>query len=126
MKKPIVCSVILLAFAHGPAQAFSVPLRVSNALSACVNIHITDTSIHNNMVLASTTFQLNKSIAECGCRSALVGYDSMTSVNTAAQVLQKGLIGVNRSGNKTLVLASEQTLIADREILLQFHCAPDL
>src|SRR5690606_21514801 len=108
------CSIALLALGNGPALAGAVPLNISNALSACVTIHITDTSIHANMLLANTVLQLRKPIGECGCRSALVSYDSVTSVNTAQQVLQNGLIGINKSGSKTLVLASEQALVADK------------
>ena len=126
MKKCITCSIALLALINGPALARDVPFSITNALSACVTIHIRDTSMHADMLLANTVFQLRKPIGECGCRSALVSYDSITSVNTEQQVLQNGLIGINKSGNKTLVLASEQALVVDQEIQLQFHCAPAL
>lgn len=126
MKKRSACAIVLLASINEPAPAHDVPLNIQNTLAACVSILIKDTSIHANMVLANTIFQLRKSIGECGCRSSLVSYNSVTSVNTAQQVLQNGLIGINKSGNKILVLASEQALAADKEIQLRFHCAPAL
>ncbi len=126
MKKRSACAIGLLALINGPALARDVQFSISNALSACVAIHIRDTSLHASMLLADTIFQLRKSIGECGCRSALVSYDSVTRVNTAQQILQTGLIGLNNSGNKTLVLASEQALVADKQIQLRFHCAPAL
>jgi hypothetical protein len=126
MRKLIACSIAMLALINGPVQAGDVPLKISNALSACVTIHITDTSVHANMLLADTVFQLRKPIGECGCRSALVSYDTVTSVNAAQQVLQNGLIGITKSDNKTLVLASEQPLVAAKQLQLRFHCAPAL
>ncbi|HLU03599.1 MAG TPA: DUF2195 family protein [Advenella sp.] len=126
MRKRIACAVLSLALINGPALANDIALNIGNELSACVAIHIKNTSIYDNMVLADTVFQLRKSIGECGCRSALVSYDSITSVNTAQQVLQNGLIGITRSGSKTLVLASEQTLIADKQMQLRLRCAPAL
>lgn len=126
MKKRIACSIALLALINGLALAREVPFSISNALSACVTIHIRDTSLHANMLVANTVFQLRKPIGECGCRSALVSYGSVTTVNTAQQVLQNGLIGIDKSGRKTLVLASEQALVADKAIQLRFHCAPAL
>jgi len=126
MRKRIAGSIVLLVLTQGSALAHSVPVRINNALSSCVSIHITDTTVRDNMVLANTAFRVRKPISECGCRSALVGYSSATSVNTAEQVLQNGLLAVSRSGNKKLVLASEQALIADRQLQLQFQCAPAL
>lgn len=126
MRKRIACAVFSLALINGPALANDISVNIGNELSACVAIHIKNTSIYDNMVLADTVFQLRKSIGECGCRSALVSYDSITSVNTAQQVLQNGLIGITRSGSKTLVLASEQTLIADKQMQLRLRCAPAL
>jgi hypothetical protein len=126
MKKRIVCSIVWLALVNGPAFAHDLTLHIRNELSACVAIHIVDTSIHANMVLANTAFQLRKSIGECGCRSALVSYASVISVNTAQQVLQNGLISISKSGNRTLVLASEQALVAGKEMQLRFNCAPAL
>lgn len=126
MKKSIICPIMLLALVHAQALAHNVSLNIHNTLSACVAIYIRDTSIHANMLLANTVFQLRKPIGECGCRSALVSYDSVTTVNTAQQVLQNGLIGISKSGNKTLALASEQALVTDRQIQLQFRCAPAL
>lgn len=126
MRKPVAGSIVLLVLTQGAALAQRVPVHINNALSSCVSIHITDTTVRDNIVLADTAFQLRKSIAECGCRSALVSYNSATSVNTVAQVLQGGLIAVKSSGNKTLVLASEQALLGDSELQLQFQCAPAL
>ena len=126
MKKPVVCSIVVLALTQGAALAHRVTVHINNALSSCVSIHIKNTKVQDNMVLANTTFQLHQPIAECGCRSALVGYNSVTSVNTVVQVMQSGLIGVKRSGNQTLVLASEQALIGDGELQLQLQCAPAL
>ncbi len=126
MGKRIIRLIVLLAFINGPALAHDVSLNIRNALSACVAIHVRDTSIHDDMLLADTVFQLRKPIGECGCRSALVSYGSVTRLNTAQQVLQNGLIGIGKSDNKTLVLASEQALVADKQIQLQFHCASGL
>ncbi|HBP28726.1 MAG TPA: hypothetical protein DD666_04855 [Advenella kashmirensis] len=54
-------------------------------------------------------------MGECGCCFALVSYDSVASVNTAQQVLKNGRLGISKSGNKTLVLASEPALVADKD-----------
>lgn len=126
MKKTIACSLLSLALVNGPAPAHNTSVRISNTLSACVAVHIRETFIHDNMIVAGTDFRLLNSIGDCGCHSALAEYDSITSVNTAQQVLQNGLINIGKSGSKTLVLASEPALVANRDIQLRVYCAPAL
>ena len=126
MKKWLTCASAALLLLNVPAVAHAVTVQIHNELSACTAIHTEASSIEGNGVQVRTVFQLRNSLADCGCRSALANYTSVTYINGAPQLLQHGLLGLKKSGEKTLVLASEATLIANNKIQLRFNCAPAL
>lgn len=101
-------------------------LAFQNELSACVTITTTEISTQSNVVLANTSLQLSKPIGACGCFSALATYTSSVRRDGVQEVLQEGVIGIKRSGQKTLVLATEPALAADEKVHVRLACARPL
>jgi hypothetical protein len=97
-----------------------------NELSACAVIKVNKTSTQGNVVVASTTVQLQKLIGECGCLSALVTYTSTVDRGGVQQTLQQGLVSLKNGGDKTLVLATEPALVANKEVKVRLACTGPL
>nr|WP_229517241.1 DUF2195 family protein [Massilia oculi] len=97
-----------------------------NELAACVTIKTITTATASNVVLANTNIQLRKSIGECGCLSALAVYISSVGRGGVQQILQEGLIRLDRDGEKTFVLATEPRLIEKKAVQVRLFCAPPL
>ncbi|MEP7456274.1 DUF2195 family protein [Phyllobacterium sp. SB3] len=112
----------ILCSAAAAAQAGGVAFQ--NELAVCVTVKAVKTVTETNVVSVSTSFQLHKSIGDCGCYSALATYKSSVDLGGVREVLQEGVITIKNDGTKTLVLASEPALIANRKIQVQLTCAP--
>lgn len=97
-----------------------------NDLSRCMAIEATKTWADSNVVLANTVVQLHKPIGECGCTSALVTYTSSVDRGNARQALQEGVIGLKSGGEKTLVLATEPALVANKKVTIRLSCTGPL
>ncbi len=94
-----------------------------NRLAACVTVKAAETETITNLVSVRTSFQLYKPIGDCGCFSARAAYISSVNIGGAREVLQQGVIVINKNATKSLVLASEPGLAANREIQIQLTCA---
>jgi hypothetical protein len=117
---------MLLTFGAASVFAHADPVVFQNGLSACVMIKTIKTSMEFNIALADTRVQLRKPISECGCFSALATYTSSVNRGGVRQVLQEGVIGLKSSGEKTLVLATEPTLVANKEVQVRLACSGPL
>ncbi|MEP7453993.1 DUF2195 family protein [Phyllobacterium sp. SB3] len=116
-------AVLSAMFCSAPAAADTGSVALQNELAACVMVKAKKTVTETNVVSASASFQLHKSIGECGCYSALATYKSSVDLGGVREVLQEGVITIKNDGTKTLVLASEPALIANRKIQVQLTCA---
>ncbi|MBB5704469.1 hypothetical protein FHS76_004387 [Ochrobactrum daejeonense] len=94
-----------------------------NKLAACVTVKAAETETKTNLISVKTSFQLFKPIGDCGCFSARVAYMSSINIGGVREVLQQGVIVINKNATKSLVLASEPGLAANREIQIQLTCA---
>ncbi|MCK4207579.1 DUF2195 family protein [Brucella pituitosa] len=94
-----------------------------NRLAACVRVKAAETETITNLVSVRTSFQLYKPIGDCGCFSARAAYMSSVNIGGVREVLQQGVIVINKNATKSLVLASEPGLAANREIEVQLTCA---
>ena len=116
--------LIALGAAVSSAHAKQVVFR--NELLQCVTIETTGIWTESNLVLANTLIQIRKPIGECGCLSALAAYASSVDREKTRQTLQEGVIGLKSGGEKTLVLATEPALVADKKITVRLSCAGPL
>ncbi|MBB4095908.1 hypothetical protein GGQ79_004461 [Ochrobactrum pecoris] len=58
--------------------------------------------------------------------SALVNYTASVDINGIRQKLQQGIISLAREGDRTLILASDQNLIAGKDVRVELPCAGPL
>lgn len=101
-------------------------VRFQNELAACITIKLRDTARESNVVVANTSIHVLKPIGECGCLSALASYVSSVNRGGVQQTLQQGLIGLIGGGEKSLVLATEPSLVANKEVRVRLACAGPL
>lgn len=125
MRNFFVCTA-LIASASLAYESQADPVIFQNELSGCLTIKMTKMSTDSNIVFANVAIILQKSISECGCKSALATYTSSVSRDGAQQTLQQGLLGLKSGGDKTLVLATEPALVASKQIKVGLACAAPL
>ncbi|WHS30177.1 DUF2195 family protein [Brucella sp. NM4] len=108
------------------ASSEAVEIDLQNGLSACVDLKPGQVKRQANIVSFDARFNLHRSIGMCGCMSALVNYTASVDVNGIRQKLQQGIISLAREGDKTLILASDQNLIAGQDVRVELSCAGPL
>lgn len=123
MRHLIRGAVLSAMFCSVAVAANAGSIAFQNKLAACVTVDATRIVTEGNVVSASASFQLQKPIGECGCFSAQANYTSSVDLGGVREVLQEGVIAINNDGTKTLVLASEPALVANKEIQVQLTCA---
>lgn len=64
------CSCLALA-------SNSPDIRISNAVSECLEVSPGDSLVHNNVVLLDARLSVIKSVGYCGCKSANLSYYSI-------------------------------------------------
>ncbi|MEJ5023087.1 DUF2195 family protein [Ochrobactrum vermis] len=120
----IIYGVVLSAWFCGIAVAEDVPgIAFENKLAACVTVTGEKSVVKANVLSVKAHFQIHKPIGDCGCFSARVAYSSSIDMEGVPEFLQQGIIPINKDAVKTLVLASEASLVGDREINVQLVCA---
>ncbi|OOL15561.1 hypothetical protein BRY73_18965 [Ochrobactrum sp. P6BS-III] len=111
----------------GPAASGGVvEIDLQNGLSACVDLKPGQVKRQANIVSFDARFNLHRSIGMCGCMSALVNFTASVDVNGIRQKLQQGIISLAREGDRTLILASDQNLIAGKDVRVELSCAGPL
>ncbi|MBA8841677.1 DUF2195 family protein [Ochrobactrum sp. RH2CCR150] len=120
-------AVFLCAISAGQAASGdAVEIDLQNGLSACVDLKPGQVKRQANIVSFDARFNLHRSIGVCGCMSALVNYTASVDVNGIRQKLQQGIISLAREGDRTLILASDQNLIAGKDVRVELSCAGPL
>ncbi|HTK02728.1 MAG TPA: DUF2195 family protein [Bordetella sp.] len=113
-----------LAIVAAPAHAAG-GVTLENRLQACVAIQPDMRTVEHGVALQGVTLDVRKPIGECGCKSAIMSYASQVVLAGGARSpLQQGQLNAAGSGPRTVVLASDTTLVADRPLTLTFECAP--
>ncbi|MBA8845748.1 MULTISPECIES: DUF2195 family protein [Brucella/Ochrobactrum group] len=108
------------------ASSEAVKIDLQNGLSACVDLKAGQVRRQANIVSFDARFNLHRSIGMCGCMSALVNYTASVDVNGIRQKLQQGIISLAREGDRTVILASDQNLIAGKDVRVELSCAGPL
>lgn len=120
-------AVFLCAISAGQAASGdAVEIDLQNGLSSCVDLKPGQVKRQANIVSFDARFNLHQSIGLCGCMSALVNFTASVDVNGIRQKLQQGIISLAREGDKTLILASDQNLIAGQDVRVELSCAGPL
>lgn len=120
-------NLILIILASSCAVANdSGAIKINNQLSACISV--TNKAITKEGIISVFSFDLevDKPIAECGCKSALGSYAVYTATKGYTSYIIGGKVGFVTSARKYLPLSAEENLINKRELIIKFNCAqPD-
>ncbi|MBB4096023.1 DUF2195 family protein [Ochrobactrum pecoris] len=123
MQGLIYGTVLSALLCNAATAADTGGVAFQNELAACVTVKASETETKTNLVSVKTNFQLSKPIGDCGCFSARAAYMSSVNIGGVREVLQQGVIVISKNATKSLVLASEPGLAANREIQIQLTCA---
>lgn len=104
----------------------AVEIDLQNGLSACVDLKLGQVKRQANIVSFDARLSLHQSIGSCGCMPALVNFTASVEVNGIRQKLQRGIISLARGGDRTLILASDQNLIAGKDVRVELSCTGPL
>ena len=119
-------AVLAASFAGAAFASDGQPVAIRNDLAACVTIRPMPSRTDGNIVSAHADFELHRPISACGCFSALVTYASSVDIGGSRQTVQQGLMIIDESTAKMLVIATEPSLVAGRQVRLRFACSPPL
>jgi len=101
-------------------------LTIDNQLSQCISIADTKVDTEGKIPVLSFHLQIDKHIAECGCKSALGSYTVFSQREEYTSFIIGGKVGFSKTEEKYLPLAADQKLIDKRKIVVRFSCAqPD-
>ncbi|WP_374788796.1 DUF2195 family protein [Brucella oryzae] len=125
-RKPLfksLVAVFVCAISAGHAVSGDVvEIDLQHGLSACVDLKPGQVKRQANIVSFDARFILHRSIGMCGCMSALVNYTASVEVNGIRQKLQQGIISLAGEGDRRLILASDQNLIAGKDVRVELSC----
>lgn len=120
----LIYGVVLTASFCGVAGAEDVGgVAFENKLAECVTVTGENAVLKANAITVKAHFQLHRPIGDCGCFSARAVYTSSVAIERVQEMLQQGIIPINKDVVKTLVLASEASLVGNRKINVQLTCA---
>ncbi|MHC5232972.1 DUF2195 family protein [Brucella sp. LJL56] len=120
----LISGVVPLALLCGVAGAADAGgIAFENKLAGCVTVTGEKAVVKEAAISVKTRFQFHKPIGDCGCFSARAVYTSSVDIGGERELLQQGIIVSNKNMTKTLVLASDVTLVGDRTIHVQLNCA---
>ncbi|MEI8571417.1 DUF2195 family protein [Methylomonas sp. LW13] len=113
--------IVSCAIANEPES-----IQLNNQLSACIAVNDIQTSIENGIPVLSFDAKIIKSIAECGCKSALGSYSVMAKMAEYQSYIIVGKVAFTKSEHKYWPLSAEQGLIDKRKLEIVLSCAqPD-
>lgn len=123
MFKLIYCAV-LLASICGVARAEDAGgIAFENKLASCVTVKNEPPVSIANAITVITRLQIHDPIGNCGCFSARATYTSSIAVDGVQEVLQQGVLLIDKDAVKTLTIASEARLARGHKINIQLTCA---
>ncbi|NJD08535.1 MAG: DUF2195 family protein [Methylococcaceae bacterium] len=114
---------ILTGFMAANCFATANEASIRNDLKGCVDLQPGQTEQVGNLVVLNAKITINKSIADCGCKSALVTYRSYTKQEWGNRLLQSGVFGLRESTETKFVLASEKKLLSSGPTILEISCS---
>jgi hypothetical protein len=98
-------------------------IRINNQLSACISVANKAITKEGIISVFSFDLEVEKPIAECGCKSALGSYAVYSSTKDYTSYIIGGKVGFMTSARKYLPLSVEENLINKRELIIEFSCA---
>lgn len=108
-------------------------VRINKMLTGCVTVRLGEYQNHGNITMVKANVDVHRSIAECGCKSAMLQYSAFTPVfhprmpgKTRAELLRiTGRIGALSSREVLLVTSADNNVHPTHEsLLIEFGCAP--
>jgi hypothetical protein len=101
-------------------------IKINNQLSACISVANKAITKEGMISVFSFDLEVEKPIAECGCKSTLGSYAVYSSTKDYASYIIGGKVGFMTSARKYLPLSVEESLINKGELIIEFSCArPD-
>ncbi|WP_025091216.1 DUF2195 family protein [Brucella intermedia] len=120
----LIYGVVLTATFCEVARAEDVGgVDFENKLAECVTVTGKHAVVEGNAITVETRFQLQEPIGDCGCFSARAGYTSSIDIDGGQEVIQQGVLLVDKDAVKTLIIASEARLVGDQKIKVRLACA---
>lgn len=103
---------------------------VDNQVADCVQLALRDVVGAGTVALARAQLTSRKSLADCGCKSALLGYWVVETVGDAPDLIElervSGRVGL-KSGEERLVsfvLSTDSAIAYSGPLALRIGCAP--
>lgn len=116
---------ILLISACATANG-SRHITVQSDLAECATIENKKILKKGAFPVLSYDLKVHKSIAECGCKSALGVYSVYYLGDGFKSHIMSGKVGFLDSSPKEVPLSAEERLISNRDLIVEFSCAlPD-
>jgi hypothetical protein len=125
-------SFILLLFVVSCTTASGQePVKLNNTLSHCVEISGMKITAEGKIPVLSFDLKVNKSIGECGCKSAVGSYTvyairkghELGAPEEYKLLLIHGDVSLRSSEHKYLPLAAEQWLINKEKLEVEICCS---
>ncbi|MCX8281505.1 DUF2195 family protein [Phyllobacterium sp. 0TCS1.6C] len=124
MRKFITAAIFVQLVCGSAFGASGKSVTIDNQLAACVKVDAGKPVVTANLLRVDADFQLNSSIAECGCKSALAAYVSSVEQGGRQLIVQQGTFGLTAGGRRELVLATDAASFTDGQFTIQLACAP--
>lgn len=100
--------------------------RLENQLAACVMIEKQTATWLGDVPILELRYELAKSTAECGCKSALSAYASYAEVPDGERYLVGGPVTLSGDDSINLPLAADADLLGDSALRVSLGCeSPD-
>jgi len=101
-------------------------VKLNNQLSACISVSDMQILTDSRIPTLSFNVKIKKSIAKCGCKSALGAYSVFSQMTEYQSYIIGGKISFAKSEHKYLPLSAEQSLINKKKLEVIFSCSrPD-
>lgn len=120
-------SALLLLLASGVSADSRDTPEIENHISACVALSgVEKRTEPSGLQVLGLRVGITQSLAECGCKSALVAYTVFAKMDGYRSYIIGGKLLLAQSGTKQLPLSADPDLINDKPLAVSFSCAqPD-
>jgi hypothetical protein len=115
--------LFLLLSSSSATASDSDNVKIENNLSACISISDVKKNTEEEIPVISFYLHVNKSIAECGCKSALGAYTVLSQLAGYNSYILGGKVGLSESGHKQVPLSAEHNLVDKKMLVVGFSCA---
>lgn len=124
-RKPEFALLLFLA-SCASADGGDIP-ELENHVSACVTLSgIEKRTGQGGLEVLGLRVDITRSLAECGCKSALGTYTVFAKMDGYRSYIIGGKLVLAQSGTKLLPLSADPDLIRNKPLAISFSCAqPD-